>query len=49
MPPASSPVLGPLLLRAAHAAAAPKAPFRMLFTNDTTNIASNANPYHGLG
>ena len=34
---------------AAVARGAEKAPFRVLFSNDTTNIISNVSPYHGRG
>ena len=32
-----------------HAACAQKAPFRVLFSNDTTNITSNTSPFHKRG
>ena len=37
------------LSRPAHAADRPRASFRVLFSNDTTNICSNASPFHKRG
>jgi len=38
-----------LIVSAAAAQGAEKAPFRVLFSNDTTNIISNVSPYHERG
>lgn len=42
-------VAGLMLSCIAHAAAASRAPFRVLFSNDTTNITSNTSPFHKRG